>query len=92
MYCLEQYHAANDLRVLQVCCQHFIKRHQYETSYSCLAKRAAKTNNVWNQLVRKGCKARRLCMFGEFAGAFVNLMFDTPRSPGRESVIDTNHT
>lgn len=49
---------------LQVCCQQFIKKHGYETSYSCLAKRAAKTNNVWNRIVRKGCKARRICMFG----------------------------
>ena len=51
--------------VLQVCCQQYIRKHGYETSYSCLAKRAAKTNNVWNRIVRKGCKARRLCMFGE---------------------------
>lgn len=50
--------------IVQVCCQHCIKKHGYETSYSCLAKRAAKTNNVWNRIVRKGCKARRLCMFG----------------------------
>lgn len=49
---------------LQVCCQHIIRKHGYETSYSCLAKRAAKTNNVWNRIVRKGCKARRICMFG----------------------------
>lgn len=50
--------------IVQVCCQHYIKKHGCETSYSCLAKRAAKTNNVWNRIVRKGCKARRLCMFG----------------------------
>lgn len=49
---------------VQVCCQQYIRKHGYETSYSCLAKRAAKTNNVWNRIVRKGCKARRLCMFG----------------------------
>ena len=49
---------------LQVCCQQYIRKHGYETSYSCLAKRAAKTNNVWNRIVRKGCKARRICMFG----------------------------
>ncbi|KAL3132667.1 hypothetical protein ABBQ32_009185 [Trebouxia sp. C0010 RCD-2024] len=50
--------------IVQVCCQQFIKNHGYETSYSCLAKRAAKTNNVWNRIVRQGCKARRICMFG----------------------------
>ncbi len=59
------YPEANRGCFLQVCCQHYIKKHGYETSYSCLAKRAAKTNNVWNRIVRKGCKARRLCMFGK---------------------------
>ena len=59
------YPEANRECLLQVCCQHYIKKHGYETSYSCLAKRAAKTNNIWNRIVRKGCKARRLCMFGK---------------------------
>ncbi len=59
------YAEANRGCLVQVCCQHYIKKHGYETSYSCLAKRAAKTNNVWNRIVRKGCKARRLCMFGK---------------------------
>jgi hypothetical protein len=50
--------------VVQVCSNKFIKQHHYQTSYSVLAKRAAKTNNVWNRLVRRGRPARRICMFG----------------------------
>jgi len=39
---------------LQVLMRGFILAHGYETSYTCLARRAAKTNNIWNRLVRRG--------------------------------------
>lgn len=50
--------------IVQVCCESFIIQHKYETSYSCLAKRAAKTNSWLNQFIRRGCKARRIFLFG----------------------------
>ena len=31
-------------------------------------RRAAKTNNFWNRLVRKGSIMRRVCMYGEYSG------------------------
>jgi hypothetical protein len=55
----------NRVDLLQICCRGFIQRHKYQTSYSVLAKRAAKQNNVWNRIVRRGRPARRICMFGE---------------------------
>jgi hypothetical protein len=48
----------------------FILRHGFETSYTCLARRAAKTNNVWNRLVRRGSITRRICMYGALQFAF----------------------
>ena len=49
---------------LQVVCRRFILAHKYETSYIALARRAARTNNFWNRLVRKGSVMRRCAVFG----------------------------
>lgn len=49
----------------QVACRSYIMKNKFETSYSTLAKRAAKSNNFWNRLVRKGSKARRVAVYGE---------------------------
>jgi hypothetical protein len=54
----------------QVLFRSFILRRGYETSYTCLARRAAKTNNVWNRLVRKGSIMRRCAMYGALQLAF----------------------
>ena len=51
--------------LLQVFSRRFIKANGFDTSYSCLARRAAKTNNFWNRIVRKGSTLRRVFMFGE---------------------------
>ena len=48
----------------QVAFRGFILRNKYDTSYICLARRAAKSNNIWNRLVRKGSSLRRVCMYG----------------------------
>ncbi len=48
----------------QVISRKFIKANGYDTSYSCLARRAVKTNNFWNRTVRKGSSLRRVMMFG----------------------------
>eukprot|EP00775_Hariotina_reticulata_P009226 gene9226-9391_t len=56
--------------VVQVLFRSFILRHGYDTSYTCLARRAAKTNNVWNRLVRKGSIMRRCAMYGALQLAF----------------------
>ena len=53
---------------LQIAFRSFILKHKFETSYSTLAKRAAKSNNFWNRLVRRGSKARRVAMYGEAFG------------------------
>ena len=50
---------------LQVISRRLIKANGFDTSYSCLARRAAKTNNFWNRTVRKGSTLRRVFMFGE---------------------------
>eukprot|EP00878_Enallax_costatus_P016007 GHUV01016783.1.p1 GENE.GHUV01016783.1~~GHUV01016783.1.p1 ORF type:complete len:261 (+),score=62.45 GHUV01016783.1:953-1735(+) len=50
--------------IVQVLCRSFIKQNGYETSYICLARRAAKTNNFWNRLVRRGSITRRILMYG----------------------------
>ena len=52
------------LHLLQVLCRSLIKQNGYETSYICLARRAAKTNNFWNRLVRRGSITRRILMYG----------------------------
>ena len=54
-----------DCCALQVACRRYILQHKYETSYSTLAKRASKSNNFWNRLVRRGSKTRRVVMYGE---------------------------
>jgi Protein of unknown function (DUF2838) len=54
----------------QVLCRQLILTRGFDTSYSCLARRAAKTNNVWNRLVRRGSVARRVCMYGALQLAF----------------------
>ncbi|KAF8072782.1 GPC1 [Scenedesmus sp. PABB004] len=51
----------------------FILSHGYETSYTCLAARAAKTNNFWNRLVRRGSIARRCAVYGALQLAFTVL-------------------
>jgi hypothetical protein len=50
--------------IVQVLCCSFIKQNGYDTSYTCLARRAAKTNNIWNRLVRRGSITRRILMYG----------------------------
>ena len=50
--------------LLQVISRKFILAHGYETSYRALARRAARTNNFWNRLVRKGSVMRRCVVFG----------------------------
>jgi hypothetical protein len=55
---------------VQVLLRRFILAHGYETSYTCLARRAAKTNNVWNRLVRRGSTGRRICVYGALQLAF----------------------
>lgn len=49
---------------LQVVFRRFIQQHKYDTSYNCLARRAAKTNNIWNRIVRQGSTMRRCSMYG----------------------------
>jgi hypothetical protein len=49
---------------LQVLFRSFILHNGYETSYICLARRAAKNNNFWNRLVRRGSTTRRLLLYG----------------------------
>ncbi|KAK9835776.1 hypothetical protein WJX74_007661 [Apatococcus lobatus] len=66
--------------IVQVACRGIILRNKFETSYSTLAKRAAKSNNFWNRLVRKGSKARRVVMYGLLQAVFtvVFLAFALP--------------
>jgi hypothetical protein len=49
---------------VQLCCRRYILATGQETSYIGLAKRAAKTNNVWNRLVRRGSATRRCLLYG----------------------------
>ena len=51
----------------QVMCRRFILSRGYDTSYRCLARRAAKTNNWLNRFVRRGSVARRVCAYGALA-------------------------
>lgn len=53
-----------------MCLRGFILRHGYETSYTCLARRAAKTNNFWNRLIRRGSALRRVGMYGALQLAY----------------------
>lgn len=57
IHCLE-------LCLQQVACRSFILQHGYDTSYTTLARRAAKTNNFWNRLVRRGSVGRRVFLYG----------------------------
>ena len=50
--------------LVQVIARRFILAYGYETSYRALARRAARTNNFWNRLVRKGSVMRRCAVFG----------------------------
>jgi len=50
--------------VVQVLLRKFIRDNKYETSYTMLAQRAAKTNNFWNRLIRQGSTMRRISLFG----------------------------
>ena len=58
---------------LQVVFRRFILAHKYETSYIALARRAARTNNFWNRLVRKGSVMRRCAVFGALPLALLLL-------------------
>ncbi|KAF6259276.1 hypothetical protein COO60DRAFT_1514094 [Scenedesmus sp. NREL 46B-D3] len=49
---------------VQVLFRSFILGNGYETSYICLARRAAKNDNFWNRLVRRGSTTRRLLLYG----------------------------
>jgi hypothetical protein len=51
-------------RVAQVLFRKYILAHGYQTSYIALARRAARTNNFWNRLVRKGSVMRRCATYG----------------------------
>jgi hypothetical protein len=53
-----------------VLARRFIITNGYETSYTCLARRAEKTNNYWNRLVRRGSITRRVCMYGALQMCF----------------------
>jgi hypothetical protein len=53
-----------------VLARRFILARGYDTSYTTLARRAAKTNNVWNRLVRRGSVARRVAVYGALQFAF----------------------
>lgn len=63
--------------VVQVALRSWILKHKYDTSYSCLARRAAKTNNFWNRLVRRGSPLRRCFMYGliQLAFTFLSLVW-----------------
>lgn len=62
--CFSSVNSARAL-ALQVLFRSYILKHKYETSYGCLARRAAKTNNALNRFVRRGSVARRVCAYGE---------------------------
>ena len=53
--------------LVQVLLGSYIKSHGFHTSYSSLAQRAKKANNIWSRLVLRGRPARRVCLFGECA-------------------------
>ncbi|KAK9834072.1 hypothetical protein WJX81_007832 [Elliptochloris bilobata] len=55
---------------VQIVFRKFILVHEYETSYRALARRAARTNNFWNRLVRKGSAMRRCATFGAVQAVF----------------------
>lgn len=70
-------HFVLNLRVhFQVMSRSWIKANKYETSFSCLARRAQKTNNFWNRTVRKGSSLRRVSMFGELHYLWSNYRLD----------------
>lgn len=50
--------------IVQVLLGSYIKSHGFHTSYSSLAQRAKKANNIWSRLVLQGRPARRVCLFG----------------------------
>jgi len=50
--------------IVQVVFQKFIRDNQFQTSYTMLAKRAARSNTFWHKLVRQGTPMRRISMFG----------------------------
>ncbi len=52
----------------------------YDTSYRALARRAARADNAFNRLVRRGSAARRVCMFGE-PGALLAGEIRRPQVP-----------
>ena len=53
-----------------------VQRAQTKPSFGC--RRAAKTNNFWNRLVRKGSIMRRVCMYGEYPGQAESSAFPNP--------------
>jgi hypothetical protein len=50
--------------IVQLLCRDFILRERYDTSYTCLARRAQKNDNVWNRIVRRGGALRRCAAYG----------------------------
>mmetsp|Transcript_36962 Transcript_36962/g.95863 ORF Transcript_36962/g.95863 Transcript_36962/m.95863 type:complete len:460 (-) Transcript_36962:215-1594(-) len=56
--------------IVQVVFQKFIRDNQFQTSYTMLAKRAARSNTFWHKLVRQGTPMRRISMFGLIQLAF----------------------
>ena len=54
----------------QVAFRPLIQSRGLDTSYNCLARRAARTNNIWNRLIRRGSVARRCAMYGALQLAF----------------------
>ncbi len=54
----------------QVLMRSAIKRRGWDTSYNCLARRAAKSNNIWNRLIRRGSVHRRCLMYGALQRGF----------------------
>jgi len=50
--------------VVQVVFRAVILRGRYDTSYGCLARRAQKSDNVWNRVVRRGSPLRRCAAYG----------------------------
>eukprot|EP01025_Chloroclados_australasicus_P068792 TRINITY_DN958_c0_g1_i3.p2 TRINITY_DN958_c0_g1~~TRINITY_DN958_c0_g1_i3.p2 ORF type:complete len:486 (+),score=50.96 TRINITY_DN958_c0_g1_i3:89-1459(+) len=61
--------------IVQVIFRDLILRKGYDTSYSALARRAAKSNSFWNRFVRRGSLARRVALYGALQLVFMLVMF-----------------
>jgi hypothetical protein len=56
--------------VVQVACGPLIRRRRLDTSYRCLARRAARADNALARLVLRGSTARRLALYAALQAAF----------------------